>query len=158
MALETYQDLMAIEPNEAQDASFATVAEIFDDGVTLIFDGMEEATTKHYQTNAFVVFKAGDRVRVIKDSGTYIVEYPVGAPRKTFVADEAAYTANAENASYATKAGTASYASNAGSVSAANYAYFLYSGGNPSNPTIALRYYNGYFWASYDGGTWTRLN
>ena len=89
MALETYQDLVETDPNEVQDASFAKIAAIYDDGVTLIFDGMEEATQKRYQTNSFVVFKVGDRVRVIKDSGTYVVEYPVGAPRKSFNADQA---------------------------------------------------------------------
>ena len=94
MEMETYQDMTATDPQEAQDASFATIAAIYDDGVTLKFDGMDTPTEKRYQTNAFVVFKVGDRVRVIKDSGTYVVEYPVGAPRKSFSAD------------YATNAGT----------------------------------------------------
>lgn len=156
MALETYQDLVETDPNEVQDASFAKISEIYDDGVTLIFDGMEEATQKRYQTNSFVVFKRGDRVRVIKDSGTYVVEYPVGAPRKSFDAD------------YATKAGTASnanYASSAGSVSGSvqnatnsNYALMLRNQASSSGSPLALRYYNSHFYVAYNGGTWYRID
>ena len=69
--------------------NFATIGEIYDDGVSLIFDGEEEPSEKHYKTNAFVVFQKGDRVRIISDSGTYVVEYPVGNPRKTMTADTA---------------------------------------------------------------------
>ncbi len=87
--IETYQQAAALEPAEPQEASFATVGAVHADGVTLIFDGQEEATAKHYKVNAFVVFKAGDRVRIIKDSGTYVVEYPVGNPKTAFAADSA---------------------------------------------------------------------
>lgn len=101
MEMETYQDMTATDPQEAQDASFATIAAIYDDGVTLKFDGMDASTEKRYQTNAFIVFKIGDRVRVIKDSGTYVVEYPVGAPRKSFSADYATYVrSNAISSGY----------------------------------------------------------
>ena len=67
---------------EPQDATFATIGEIFDDGVTLIFDGQEAATEKHYKVNTSIVFTAGDRVKICKDSGTYVVEYTVGSPKK----------------------------------------------------------------------------
>lgn len=87
--IETYQEAAALEATEPQDASFATVGAIYDDGVSLIFDGETEATAKHYKVNAFVVFAAGDRVRIIKDSGTYVVEYPVGNPKTSFAADTA---------------------------------------------------------------------
>lgn len=39
MELETYQDLASDEPKEAAEASFATIAQVFADGVTLRFDG-----------------------------------------------------------------------------------------------------------------------
>lgn len=87
--IESYQEQVALEATEPQDASFATIGTVHGDGVTLIFDGEAEATAKHYKCNAFCVFAAGDRVRIIKDSGTYIVEYPVGVPRTALVADEA---------------------------------------------------------------------
>ena len=67
---------------EPQDATFATIGEVHDDGVTLIFDGQTTATEKHYKVNTSVVFNKNDRVKIIKDSGTYVVEYVVGAPSK----------------------------------------------------------------------------
>ena len=56
----------------------ATVAAVYSDGITLIFDGQTAATTKRYKFNTAVTFKAGQRVKVVKLSGTYIVEYPIG--------------------------------------------------------------------------------
>ena len=138
MALETYQDLVETDPNEVQDASFAKIAAIYDDGVTLIFDGMEEATQKRYQTNSFVVFKVGDRVRIIKDSGTYVVEYPVGAPRKTFSAD------------HATKSDFATNSNQAGA---------LWDDGKQGTGRIYLAHNNGvYDIYSSESGRWSRLS
>lgn len=62
--------------------NFATIGEIFEDGVSLIFDGQDVATQKHYKVNNSIVFKAGDRVKIFADSGTYVVEYAIGYPRK----------------------------------------------------------------------------
>ena len=58
----------------------ATVAGVYSDGVTLNIDGAE--TKKHYLTNASQSFQAGDRVKVAKISGTYIVEYAIGSPKQ----------------------------------------------------------------------------
>lgn len=71
---------MSDKTSEDLSYSFATIDQIYDDGITLIFDGEETASEKHYKCNSFCVFAAGQRVRVIKDSGTYVVEYPVGNP------------------------------------------------------------------------------
>lgn len=60
---------------------FATIAEIYDDGVTLILDGETQPTQKHYLTNCDTVFAKGDRVKILRDSNTYVVEYKVGPPR-----------------------------------------------------------------------------
>ena len=62
--------------------NFATIGEIFADGVSLIFDGQEKPTEKHYKVNTSIVFKAGDRVKILADSGTYVVEYVVGPPKQ----------------------------------------------------------------------------
>ena len=70
------------EPDEPLVRSFATIGAVYEDGVSLIFDGEAEATEKHYLCNANVFFEAGDRVRIIEDSGTYVVEYVVGPPRQ----------------------------------------------------------------------------
>lgn len=60
--------------------NFATIGEVLEDGVTLIFDGEDAPTDKHYLCNTSVEFHAGDRVRIVECDGTYIVEYAVGPP------------------------------------------------------------------------------
>lgn len=54
---------------------FATIAAVFDDGVSLLIDGVE--TEKHYKVNSGCIYKAGDNVKVLKIRGTYIVEYVI---------------------------------------------------------------------------------
>ena len=61
-----------------EPAVLATIGAVYGDGVSLIFDGQAKASTKHYKINTSVPFKAGDRVKITKDSGTYIAEYVVG--------------------------------------------------------------------------------
>lgn len=56
----------------------ATVGAVYSDGLSLILDGQTEATAKHYKRNTAITFSKGQRVKVVKISGTYIVEYPVG--------------------------------------------------------------------------------
>lgn len=58
----------------------ATISAIYDDGIGLIFDGQTEPSQKHYRCNTSAVFSVGQRVKLVKVSGTYVVEYPVGAP------------------------------------------------------------------------------
>lgn len=67
---------------EQEEASFltATVGEVKEDGVTLIFPGEETASEKVYKCNAGVIISAGDRVKIIQDSGTCVVEYVIGSP------------------------------------------------------------------------------
>lgn len=62
------------------DFVLATVGGVYTDGVSLKFDGQSAASQKHYKCNTSIRFHAGDRVKVIRDSGTYIVEYIVGNP------------------------------------------------------------------------------
>ena len=105
--IETYQEKESLVLPSPAPQNFATIGEIYDDGVSLIFDGEEEPSEKHYKTNAFVVFQKGDRVRIISDSGTYVVEYPVGNPRKTMTADSSTTADTADNANTANSATTA---------------------------------------------------
>lgn len=110
------ENIFLQESAEPADVNFATIAAIYADGVTLIFDGETTPTQKHYLCNSFAVFAVGDRVRLIKDSGTYIVEYSVGAPKTSFNADTAGYANNAktaEGAYYANSAGAAETANTA---------------------------------------------
>lgn len=96
--IENYQEKESLSTPQPAPQNFATIGEVYDDGVSLIFDGEENASEKHYKTNAFVVFHPGDRVRIISDSGTYVVEYPVGDPKKTFNADTAKTAQTAQTA------------------------------------------------------------
>lgn len=68
--------------------NFATIKAVYDDGVTLSFDDGSESQ-KHYKVNSGVVFNAGDRVRILEDNGTYVVEYVVGRPIKAINAGTA---------------------------------------------------------------------
>lgn len=68
--------------------NFATIKAVYDDGVTLAFDDGSESQ-KHYKVNSGVVFNAGDRVRILEDNGTYVVEYVVGRPIKAINAGSA---------------------------------------------------------------------
>lgn len=68
--------------------NFATIKAVHDDGVTLVFDDGSESQ-KHYKVNSGVVFNAGDRVRILEDNGTYVVEYVVGRPIKAINAGTA---------------------------------------------------------------------
>ena len=68
-------DCMSGQSNENY---FATIGGVYDDGVSLIFDGQETPTEKHYKVNTSVTFSAGDRVKILPYKGTYVVEYVVG--------------------------------------------------------------------------------
>lgn len=62
------------------EVALATVAAVYTDGVTLIFDGETEPTTKRYLASRSCVMMAGDRVKVCKIAGTYVVEFVIGPP------------------------------------------------------------------------------
>lgn len=62
--VEGYQEERELEAVEPENQNFATVGEVYEDGVSLIFDGTSEPTQKHYKVNSGVIFKAGDRVRI----------------------------------------------------------------------------------------------
>ena len=143
--IETYQDEQAMEPQEPQEANFAEIAAIYADGVSLQFDGMDAPTQKHYLTNAAIKFAVGDRVRVLKDCGTYVVEYPVGAPLTRLVADyateagEATHATSADTATDATNAEAAESASSADQAANSSHAQNLWNSGYIDTRRIWLR-------------------
>lgn len=75
-----YLNAQTDEPAETPPQNFATVGAVYADGLSLIFDGEAAPSEKHYRCNTSIFFQPGDRVRIFKDSGTYVVEYVVGAP------------------------------------------------------------------------------
>lgn len=72
------------DEQESPEFAFATVASVTASGITLQFDGEDEASSKPYRCNAAQRFLAGDRVKIHKDSGSYVVEYVVGAPSERY--------------------------------------------------------------------------
>ena len=79
--MNEYEEAFAPEESkEPAEASFATIGTVYADGVTLIFDGETEESEKHYLVNQTASYSAGQRVKILRDSGTYFIEYPIGAP------------------------------------------------------------------------------
>ena len=82
--ISSYQDRKSLEGERATPAAaqLATVGAVYSDGISLIFDGDSEPTAKHYKCNTALTFSAGQRVKIVKISGTYVVEYPIGSPKQ----------------------------------------------------------------------------
>lgn len=78
------EDSLLPSEEEQPDFAFATVAGVDENGVSLIFDGAGESGGKLYKVNSTVIFRPGDRVAIRRDSGTVVVEFPVGAPGSRF--------------------------------------------------------------------------
>ena len=77
------------EQAEQEEILIATVGAVTETGVTLIFAGEESASEKTYQGNVSAALKAGDRVKITKDSGTYLIDYAVGVPGSAVGGDAA---------------------------------------------------------------------
>lgn len=78
-----FQDQRRGEVEKTEIPQFATVTDINESGLQLIFNGEQYPTKKRYKYNTALTFKVGDRVRVNKQSGSYIVEYPIGTTKFT---------------------------------------------------------------------------
>ena len=118
-----YQEEQEIQEKQPENASFATIAQVYEDGVTLLFGKEDAPSQKRYRVNSFAVFHAGDRVFLAKDSGTYVVLFPIGTPKASFRADTAAQADTANTAGTAAKANSAVYATNAANAEHADAAY-----------------------------------
>jgi len=86
-----YQEEMAEEALEdsGPEQTFATIGAVYSDGVSLLFDGEDEPSAKHYKVNTFFKYSAGQRVYIAKDSGTYVVLCAIGRPTTSIRADSA---------------------------------------------------------------------
>lgn len=73
-----------VEAGEPVEVNLATVTAVTAEGIQIRIDGDEQASSKTYPCNSGARFQTGQRVRIKPDSGTYIVEYPVGAPMATY--------------------------------------------------------------------------
>lgn len=139
--LENYQQEESIKEPESTNYSFAVIGKVYEDGVSLIFPGSEEPSEKHYKANMYCKFKAGQRVYIAKDSGTYIALFPVGKPGSEPVEADTATNAqnaiNAENAINANNAVNAETATNAQNATNATNA----ENATSSKETEKLKYY-----------------
>ena len=85
----SYQDAQKQADQPITSPSFATIAGLHDDGVSLVFDGETEPSQKHYRANLYCKFEVGQRVYVAKDNGTYVVLFPIGVPGSISVTSDA---------------------------------------------------------------------
>lgn len=122
MLFMIYQEEQEIQQRQPENACFATIVQIYDDGVTLRFGGQEAPSQKRYRVNSFAVFHRGDRVFLAKDSGTYVVLFPIGAPKSSFRADTASRADAASTANSAANAAHAASADHAARADAADTA------------------------------------
>ena len=79
------------------NASFARLISVEPTGLIIQIEGESAARTKAYPCNRFGTFHAGDRVKIIKDGGDYVVEYPIGKPITATYADGAGVAAAVDN-------------------------------------------------------------
>lgn len=98
--MENYVDQQQAVDEEPESCNIATVAQVYADGISLIFPGAAAASVKHYQCNQYCKFAAGNKVYVQKISGTYLVLCPIGAPG-TVAADSATRATTAATADIA---------------------------------------------------------
>lgn len=71
---------VVVEEEKQEEIVLATITAVGTDGVQIQIDGEEEAGEKEYKVNTSVKFAVGDRVKIFKNSGTYLIEYKFGAP------------------------------------------------------------------------------
>lgn len=69
------QEALLLQKRRPQAARLATVVSVSSGKATLKLDGETAATQKGYKYNSALSLSAGDRVKVNKISGTYVIEY-----------------------------------------------------------------------------------
>lgn len=114
--IENEQEMAQLTPEPPPEQSVAKITEIIEEGIVLDFG------EKAYVCNRAIKFAVGDRVKVIKDSGTYIVAFPLGAPITELHADSATYAETAGSAETAETAKTAASATSANTAASADNA------------------------------------
>ena len=69
------QEALFLQKRRPSAAKFATVVAVSGGKATVKVDGETAVTQKGYKYNAALSLTAGDRVKVNKVSGTYVIEY-----------------------------------------------------------------------------------
>lgn len=89
MILETEQQVAKQQPKAEPEFHYATVAEVYSDGLSLYIGAETTPTEKHYKCNTTCKFSAGQKVYIQKAGGEYVVLFPIGNPATEIVADKA---------------------------------------------------------------------
>lgn len=89
MILETEQQVAEQQPKAEPEFHYATVAEVYSDGLSLYIGAETTPTEKHYKCNTTCKFSAGQKVYVQKAGGEYVVLFPIGNPATEIVVDRA---------------------------------------------------------------------
>ena len=89
MILETEQQVAEQQPKAEPEFHYATVAEVYSDGLSLYIGAETTPTEKHYKCNTTCKFSAGQKVYIQKAGGEYVVLFPIGNPATEIVADRA---------------------------------------------------------------------
>lgn len=78
--IESYQEREQLQKESSSTTGCIAVVEEFDEskGVRLILPGAVIAGSKFYPYNLAHTFSKGQRVHLARESGTIIVEYPIG--------------------------------------------------------------------------------
>ena len=104
MILETEQQVAEQQPKAEPEFHYATVAEVYSDGLSLYIGAETTPTEKHYKCNTTCKFSAGQKVYIQKAGGEYVVLFPIGNPATEIVADRATEAETANKANSATVA------------------------------------------------------
>lgn len=89
MILETEQQVAEQQPKAEPEFHYATVAEVYSDGLSLYLGAETTPTEKHYKCNTTCKFSAGQKVYIQKAGGEYVVLFPIGNPATEIVVDRA---------------------------------------------------------------------
>lgn len=89
MILETEQQVAEQQPKAEPEFHYATVAEVYSDGLSLYIGAETTPTEKHYKCNTTCKFSAGQKVYIQKAGGEYVVLFPIGNPATEIVVDRA---------------------------------------------------------------------
>lgn len=97
MILETEQQVAEQQPKAEPEFHYATVAEVYSDGLSLYIGAETTPTEKHYKCNTTCKFSAGQKVYIQKAGGEYVVLFPIGNPATEIVADKATVAEELKN-------------------------------------------------------------
>lgn len=77
--IKSYQEQQRLAAKPQPETMLARIGSYNSESstATLIFPGETIPTIKAYKCNSGMTFEAGQRVRIAKISGTYVVEYPI---------------------------------------------------------------------------------